>query len=315
MRTVYLGTSAAILERLAAGVHRPALVVTRPDRPQGRGRRLQSPPVAEAARELGIELDQPADVNGEEARARIAAARPGAVIVCAFGALIKEPLLSDHELLNVHPSLLPRWRGAAPVERAIMAGDAETGVAIMRLTAGLDSGPVCLLAREPIAAQDTYGTLAPRLEALGGELLIRALDERPPFAEQDEDGVTYAEKIGAEDRTLDPLRDAAATLDRVIRALTPHIGARLPLPGDAGFLGVSAARPVGATAGAEAQSAAAEPPAATAPVSPGQLADRDGRLVLGAASATALELVTVQPPGRRPMPAADYLRGHGLPAA
>ena len=123
------------------------------------------------------------------------------MIVCAFGALIKEPLLSEHELLNVHPSLLPRWRGAAPIERAIMAGDERTGVSIMRLTAGLDSGPVCLTASEPIALKDTYGSLArvcsgsvescwcvPRPIADRGEPL--------PFAEQDEAGATYAEKIG-----------------------------------------------------------------------------------------------------------------------
>ncbi len=126
MRTVYLGTSAfaaTVLERLAESLHRPTLVVTRPDRPRGRGRRLQAPPVAVTAKVLGIELDQPDDVNGDEARARIAAAEPDVMCVCAFGALLREPLLSEHELLNVHPSLLPRWRGAAPVERAIMAGD------------------------------------------------------------------------------------------------------------------------------------------------------------------------------------------------
>src|SRR6185437_10458006 len=147
LRTVYLGTSpfaAEILEILAVSPHKPELVVTRPDRPRGRGRRLASPPVLDAARALGIATDQPESVNDDAARARIAAAAPDAVVVCAFGALIKEPLLSDYPLLNVHPSLLPRWRGAAPIERAIMAGDERTGVCIMRLTEGLDSGPVCL---------------------------------------------------------------------------------------------------------------------------------------------------------------------------
>lgn len=310
MRTVYLGTSdfaAAILRRLADTPHRPQLVVTRPDRPKGRGRKLQSPPVADAARELGIELDQPADVNGEEARARIAAAQPGAVIVCAFGALIKEPLLSDFEILNVHPSLLPRWRGAAPLERAIMAGDAETGVAIMRLTAGLDSGPVSLLERTPIAPRDTFGTLAPRLERIGGDLLVRALDESPPFVEQDEEGVTYAEKIGPEDRTLDPARDDATALDRVIRGLTPHVGTRLPLAGDPPeLLGVAEARPL------SAEDLAALPVPVPAP---GALAAAGERLLLGAAGGTVLELERVQPPGGRPMAAADYLRGRGLPGA
>ncbi|MCW2954642.1 MAG: Methionyl-tRNA formyltransferase [Conexibacter sp.] len=300
MRTVYLGTStfaAAVLERLAESEHRPQLVVTRPDRRRGRGRTLQPPPVAEAAVALGIDLDQPDDVNAEAARSRIAAARPDAVIVCAFGALIKEPLLSEHELLNVHPSLLPRWRGAAPLERAIMAGDAETGVAIMRLTAGLDSGPVALLAREPIAPGDTYGSLAARLQRVGGDLLVRALDERPAFVEQVEDGVTYAEKIGPEDRRLDPLRHGAAELERAVRALTPHIGALLPLP-DGTLLGVGAARVV-----------PAEDPAATPAA--GAFAQDGGRLLLGTADGT-LELTQVQPPGGRPMDGAAFLRGRGL---
>ena len=141
VKTVYLGTSefaAAVLERLPA----PELVVTRPDRPAGRGRKLTAPPVAHKARELGLEVFQPQSVNDDEARARISAARPDAVIVCAFGALLKEPLLSEHPMLNVHPSLLPRWRGAAPVERALMAGDDETGVTLIRLVEELDAGPI-----------------------------------------------------------------------------------------------------------------------------------------------------------------------------
>jgi methionyl-tRNA formyltransferase len=272
LRTVYLGTSdfaAVVLERLAESSHRPSLVVTRPDARKGRGQALGSPPVADAARALGIEVDQPESVNADEARARIAAVEPEAVVVCAFGALIKEPLLSDHEMVNVHPSLLPRWRGAAPVERAIMAGDEETGVSIMRLTAGWDSGPVCLAGAEPIARDDTYGTLAPRLQELGARLLIQALDERPPYVEQDEAKVTYAEKIGPEDRTLDLSRPAAEN-ERIVRALTPHIGARIELPGGT-FLGVRAAK-----------------------------AAPDGRL----------DLIEVQPAGGRPMAYGDYLRGH-----
>ena len=124
-----------------------------PTAPPGRGRKLTPPPVADAARELGLELVQPESVNDAEARERVAARGADVVVVCAFGALIKEPLLTDFELLNVHPSLLPRWRGAAPVERAIMAGDEETGVSIMRVTEGLDAGPVCLAQAEPIRAR------------------------------------------------------------------------------------------------------------------------------------------------------------------
>jgi methionyl-tRNA formyltransferase len=293
VRTVYLGTSefaAAILRRLAGSPHRPELVITRPDRPRGRGRLLGAPPVADAARELGIELDQPESVNDEAARARIAAARPEAVCVCAFGALIKEPLLSEHPLLNVHPSLLPRWRGAAPVERAIMAGDQTTGVSIMRLTAGLDSGPVCLQASQPIEPGDTYGTLAERLQALGGELLVEALDSSVPCAEQDEAKATYAEKITAADRRLDPAR-TAPELERVVRALTPHIGANVELA-DGSLLGVREAR------------ARPEPGALN-----GGLSLDGARPVLGCRKGS-LELVVVVPAGRRPMPAEDFLRGY-----
>jgi methionyl-tRNA formyltransferase len=274
LSTAFLGTSAfaaAVLERLAATHHRPALVVTRPDRAAGRGRRLTPPPVADAARALGLELLQPESINTAEVAERLAAAGADPLVLCAFGALVKEPLLSDFEILNVHPSLLPRWRGAAPVERAIMAGDERTGVSIMRLTAGLDSGPVCLMEAEPIRPDDDYGTLSGRLEDLGATLLVRALDERPPFAEQPEQGVTYAEKITAADRTLDPAAPAEVNA-RIVRALHPHIGARLAL-GDGTFLGVRRAA-VG----------------------------EDG----------SLELLEVQPAGGRPMTYADYLRGHAV---
>ncbi len=296
MRTVYLGTSAfaaAVLDRLAASDHRPALVVTRPDRPKGRGRQLQSPPVAIRARELGLDVIQPDRLHDPEPLERIAAAGAEVACVCAYGVLIKEPLLSAYEMLNVHPSLLPRWRGAAPVERAIMAGDGETGVSIMRLTEGLDSGPVCLQESEPIGADDDYGTLAARLERLGGDLLVRALDERPPFAEQDESRVTYAHKIEAADRALGPDR-TAVELERTVRALRPHIGARIALPsGD--FLGVVAARV--AESGPE----------------PGRVRADGDRLLLGTREG-ALELTEIRPPGGRPMAAADWLRGRPDPS-
>jgi methionyl-tRNA formyltransferase len=290
--TVYLGTSefaAIVLERLAGSAHRPVLVVTRPDRPKGRGRQLQSPPVAVRARELGLDVIQPERLHEPEPLERIAAAGAEVLCVCAYGVLIKEPLLSGYEMLNVHPSLLPRWRGAAPVERAIMAGDAGTGVSIMRLTAGLDSGPVCLQETEPIHPDDDYGSLATRLEWLGGELLVRALDERPPFTEQDESRVTYAHKIEAADRALGPDR-TPEELERTVRALRPHIGARVALPGG-DFLGVIAAR-VDEDGGPE----------------PGRVRADGQRLLLGARGG-ALELTEIRPPGARPMAAADWLRG------
>ena len=303
MGVVFLGTTefaAAILERLAQSErHRPIFVLTRPDRPRGRGRQLASPPVAEAARALGLTLAQPPSVNDAETVAAIDAVHPDAVVVCAFGALIKEPLLSSQEVLNVHPSLLPRWRGAAPIERAIMAGDELTGVSILRLTAGLDSGPVCLAEAEPIHPDDTYGSLAPRLSELGAGLLLRALDAKAQatpleFVEQDERGATYAEKIAASDRTLDP-QLPAVVLERVVRALHPHIGARVELA-DGTLLGVLEA--------------------ALAPGDEAELGARgvivaDGRLLLLAAEG-ALELLVVQPPGGRPMTGEAYLRGHGL---
>ena len=299
MRTVFLGTSpfaAAVLRRLARSEHRPALVMTRPDRPAGRGRRLLAPAVADAAVELGLALDQPDDVNGAGARERIAAVRPDVVCVCAFGALIKEPLLSEHEMINVHPSLLPRWRGAAPIERAIMAGDEQTGVAIMRVTAGLDSGPVALLGHDPIAQDDTFASLSERLQELGGDLLVRALTERPPFVEQSEQGVTYAEKISPADRLIDGAAASAVALERVVRALHPHVGARVALA-DGSMLGLSRA--------AVADDAA--------PTAAGGLVQVDDRLLLSTRPGV-LELLEVQPPGGRAMSARDYLRGHALPA-
>jgi len=281
VRLAYLGTSefaAGVLRRLADAGAAPELVVTRPDRPKGRGRRVASPPVADAARELGLEVHQPERVSDDE---RLLGGGFDQMVVCAYGALIREPLLSAATILNVHPSLLPRWRGAAPVERAIMAGDAETGVAIMQLVAGLDEGPVALMERTPIAADDDYGTLSGRLEEIGARLLLEALRTPQKFRPQGEEGVTYAEKITAEDRLLDAARPIAE-LERRVRALHPHIGARAEVDGQT--LGVLRARVAN---------------------------DGDG-LLLPAADG-ALELLEVQPPGGRPMDAAAYLRGRRRP--
>ena len=300
MRHVFLGTSAfaaAVLELLANAGHTPELVVSRPDRPAGRGRRLSSPPVVETARRLGLEAFQPDDLHTADAQARIAAAEPEALTVCAYGVLIREPLLSAHELLNVHPSLLPRWRGAAPIERALMAGDTETGVSIMRLVEALDAGPVCLQEREPIYSDDDAGRLGERLQQLAGELLVRALVERPPFREQPEDGVTYAEKIESRDRLIDH-GNPASVEERRVRALNPHIGARLDLPDDA-TLGVRAARVDASSLAPEGRSPAHEP---------GWLRAEDGRLLLDCRDG-ALELVEVRPAGGRAMPAAAWLNG------
>lgn len=300
MRTAYLGTSefaATVLRRLADSPHRPALVVTPPDSRRGRGRKLAPPPAAAVARDLGLQLHQTADVNSEESLAAIRTARPEAIAVCAFGQLITEPLLSDFLMLNVHPSLIPRWRGAAPIERALMAGDAETGLTIMRVTAGLDSGPVALAESLPIAEDDDHDSLAARLAGLGGELLVRALDDlaagKLAFIDQDDSRATYAEKIAPEERHLDPSLPASE-LERAIRALTPHVGAYLELEGG-DRLGVRAAR-----------AAAHGPP-------PGEIQASDEGLLLGSADG-GLRLEVVQPPGKKPMSAAEFLRGHDPPA-
>jgi methionyl-tRNA formyltransferase len=287
-----------VLERLAESDHRPGLVVTPPDRPRGRGRHVGPPPAAAAARGLGIELVQTADINSGEAPAALRQLGPDVVVVCAFGQIIREPLLSEHLMLNVHPSLLPRWRGAAPIERAIMAGDAETGVSVPQVTAGLDSGPVALLRSVAIASDDDYGSLAAKLAVLGGELMVEALDLQARGAleltEQDDSAATYAEKITAEDRRLDPGR-AAEELSRAIRALSPHIGAYLELE-DGLRLGVKQARPVaGDLATGELRADTAE-----------------GKLLVGCRSGS-LRLEVVQPAGGKPMAAADFLRGHRLP--
>ena len=300
-RYAYLGTSpfaATVLSVLADRGLAPALVVTPPDRPSGRGRRLAPPAVATRAQELGLELHQSADVNEPATRTALDDAGVELGMVCAFGQLIREPLLSGLELLNVHPSLLPRWRGAAPIERAIIAGDERTGVAIIRLVAELDAGPVALVEAVDVGPEEGFGSLSDRLAHLGGELAARAiraagageLELRP----QSPDGITYADKIDPAERRLDPSRPAVA-LERVVRALTPHIGAYLELAGGE-RLGVTAARAL------EERSDGA-----------GTLQAVEGALALGCGEG-ALRIDRVKPAGKREMPAADYLRGHGVPA-
>ncbi|HEX2708467.1 MAG TPA: methionyl-tRNA formyltransferase [Solirubrobacterales bacterium] len=299
MRTAYLGTSdfaATVLRRLAASDHKPALVITPPDRRQGRGRHESPPPAAETANELGLDLFQVEDVNQEQALERIRAARPEVVVVCAFGQLIREPLLSEFPILNVHPSLLPRWRGAAPIERAIMAGDRSTGVCIMRLTAGLDSGPVALREEVALGPEEDFESVSGVLAALAGDLLVKALDLQAAgsleFEEQNEQGATYAEKIDAAERRLDPSRPATE-LAATVRGLTPHIGAYLETAGDE-RLGVRRARAVDVS------------------VKTGAVKAEWGVMLVGCCRG-ALRLEVIQPPGGKPMPVDAYLRGHSLP--
>ncbi|HET7573006.1 MAG TPA: methionyl-tRNA formyltransferase [Gaiellaceae bacterium] len=211
---------ADVLERLARR-HDVVQLLTRPDRPRGRGRVLAPTPAKAAAERLGIPVSQPARLDDS---VRLAA---DTVVVCAYGLLIPPSLLERGLWLNVHPSLLPRWRGAAPVERALLAGDAETGVTIHETVAALDAGPVAAQEAFPIAPDDDAGAVYARAAEVAARLLEDVLaQEEPRFEPQAEAGATYAEKIGPDDRVLDPDAPAEQLVNRV-RALSPHIGARL----------------------------------------------------------------------------------------
>ena len=216
---------ADVLERLAATQEVVALL-TRPDAPRGRGRRLAAPPAKEAAVRLGIPVLQP-----ERPVAGLDLGAP-TVVVCAYGLLIPEELLAEGLWLNVHPSLLPRWRGAAPVERAILAGDAETGVTIHETVKELDAGPVAVARAFPIGVEDDAGAVFAHAVEVAVELLDGVLDGALEFTPQAVEGVVYAEKITAADRVLD-LASPAEELVRRVRALSPHIGARAELEGRA----------------------------------------------------------------------------------
>jgi methionyl-tRNA formyltransferase len=281
VRVAYFGTApfgADVLRRLVErGRVEVGVVVSQPDRPSGRGRGLAPPPVAVVARELELELRQTEDASGEPPEA-------DAGVVVAFGQILRPPLLGAYPLVNLHLSKLPRWRGAAPVERAIMAGDAETAVAAIQVAPELDAGPILAEAPIEIGPQDDAGTVRARALELGVPLLERALLEWPAPRPQPADGVTYAHKITGADRVLDWSRPAIE-LDRVVRALSPHIGARCELDGRP--VVVWCARLTDAAVGA------------------GEIA---GPLVVGTGDG-ALEIMELQPAGKRRMAAAEYLRG------
>jgi methionyl-tRNA formyltransferase len=214
---------ADVLERLAAR-HDVATLLTRADAPAGRGRRVAAPPAKEVAERLGIPVLQP-----DRPSAGLELDAP-TVVVCAYGLLVPEALLAERAWLNVHPSLLPRWRGAAPVERAIMAGDAETGVTIHETVAELDAGPVAAQEAFVIGPEDDAGALYARAAEVAARLLDGVLDAPAPHFTPQDGVATYAEKIRPEDRRLD-LDRPAGELVRVVRALSPHIGARAELEG------------------------------------------------------------------------------------
>jgi methionyl-tRNA formyltransferase len=209
---------ADVLERLAAR-DEVALLVTRPDKPRGRGRKLAPTPAKQVAERLGIPVSEPPrlDENVE--------IPADTIVVAAYGLLIPDSLLARALWLNVHPSLLPRWRGAAPVERALMAGDEETGVTIHRTVEALDAGPIAAQEAFPLGDDDDAGTVYARSAEIAARLLDQVI-ANPTFTLQPDEGVTYAEKITQEDRELDPAGDPRELVNRV-RALSPHIGARL----------------------------------------------------------------------------------------
>jgi methionyl-tRNA formyltransferase len=215
---------ADVLERLA-GSHDVSALLTRPDAPAGRGRKLAAPPAKKVAERLGIPVLQP-----EKLQAGLQLGAP-TVVVVAYGRLVPEELLAERLWLNVHPSLLPRWRGAAPVERALMAGEVETGVTIHRTVMELDAGPIVAQAAFLVEEDDDAGEVYARAAALAADLLDEVLaDPSPAFRPQPEEGVTYASKIEPDDRILDLAKPARELVD-VVRALSPHIGARAELEG------------------------------------------------------------------------------------
>ncbi len=293
MRLAFAGSPAAALPslRALADAHDVAVVVTQPERPRGRSRRPAPTPVAEAAGALGLPVVTPANVSAPEEVERLGASGARALCVVAYGQILRPAVLDLFPCLNVHFSLLPAYRGAAPVERAILDGRTETGVTIMRMDPGMDTGPIISARRVPIAPDDDTGTLTARMADVGAPMLLAALADleagRLLEVPQSADGVSIAPRITAADRPLDPTEPAARLADRV-RALSPHVGATLELA-DVGRVIVWDARAV-----------EERPPA--------PIADADGRLLL-ATPEGALELVEVQPAGKARMSGADFLRG------
>jgi methionyl-tRNA formyltransferase len=296
MRLAFMGSPAfatPALRALAAAGHEIAAVYCQPPRPAGRGHAVRRCAVHEAAEALGLEVRTPARLRRDEtALAAFAALHLDAAVVAAYGLILPEPILAAPRrgCLNIHASLLPRWRGAAPIQAAILAGDAESGVTIMRGDAGLDTGPMLLREAVPLTPRTTTAALHDQLADLGARLILRALEEDPPGVAQPETGSSYAPKLTRADGALDWTLDAA-TLERRVRALNPW-------PGTFTLLG-----------GAVLKVLAAEPAAGAG--EPGVTLD-DALLV--ATGAGALRLARVQAPGRAALDTAAFLRGHAVPA-
>jgi len=272
-------------------------VLTQPDRPAGRGLRATASPVKTLARERQIEVYQPATLREPAAHARVVQAAADAMVVAAYGLLLPQPLLDATRFgaINVHASLLPRWRGAAPIQRALLAGDSETGVSIMKMEAGLDTGPVFAEKRVAITPEDDAGSLHDKLAELGANLLLSVLDDvaagRAKAKAQSAEGVTYAYKIGKAEARLRWERPAEE-VERVVRAFRPAPGAVAHLGEEP--LKIWRARVVAGRG------------------EPGVVLSQGDALVV-ACSRDALAVEELQPAGGRRMAAADFLRGRRLP--
>ena len=297
-RVVFMGTPEFAVPTLwALAEHQQVTgVVTQPDRQAGRGRTLVESPVKQVAMERGLPIFQPENLGGPEPLAHLAAWRPDAVVVAAFGQLLPVTVLDlpPHGCLNVHASLLPRYRGAAPIAAAILSGDAVTGITIMRMDEGLDTGPILAQVECPIAHDDTTGSMTSKLAALGADLLLKTLDgwlagtvEARP---QDDAQATYCSQLEKEDGLLDWLKPAAY-LDRQMRACDPWPGAFTRWQGKR--LKVLRARPL---------------PGWQGKGQPGQVLEI-GKGIGVATGEGALELLEVQLAGKKPMPAAVFARG------
>ncbi len=238
MKIIFAGTpefAAVALKSIVAAGHEVALVLTQPDRPAGRGMQLMPSAVKKLALAEGIEVFQPLSLKAPEAQQYIQAVGADVMVVAAYGLILPQAVLDMPRLgcINIHASLLPRWRGAAPIHRAIQAGDAETGVCIMQMEAGLDTGPVMLRGALPIASTDTTGTLHDKLAELGGVLVVEALSALPlPQVPQATEGVTYAHKIEKNEAWID-WHLSAEVIARMVRAFNPFPAAQATLGGQA----------------------------------------------------------------------------------
>ena len=294
MRVVFMGTpdfSVPVLEALARA-HEVVCVYSQPPRPAGRGRKDRPSPVQAVAEELGLPVRHPISLKGAEAQAEFAALGADVAVVVAYGLILPQAVLDAprHGCLNIHASLLPRWRGAAPIHRAIMAGDAETGICIMQMEAGLDTGPVLLREATPIGVTETTGALHDRLSAMGARLILQTLDRLAELVPQPQPdaGVTYASKIDKAEARIDWSRPAVE-VDRLIRGLSPHPGAWCEVAGERVKLLASRL--------AEGQGA------------PGEVL---GGLCIACGSG-AVEVTLAQREGKRAMAPEDFLRGFALP--